>query len=197
MAAGPPTRTTIGVASRVEDGQVVASLETRIAATPASMVERAMDRKVDVGIGYFINRHETQPRQQGPFLELGFNPWQRPWAARKRRSGSDGLRGGVLRLTIHGYGELVTESYPRHMAWGGGAGMSATLEAVRFVDVRGSAARGNGAGAGLMLGEIGYGVQLASGYRRVDDVDSWTTTLALSIRMPTFLGIGIAGGIFR
>lgn len=165
-------------------------METRIAVSPASMAEQTVDRRVDVGFGYFINRSSAQPRQQGPFLELGFNPWQRSWNGRR-------LSPGVVRLTIHGYGELVTESYPRSSAWGGGVGMSATLEAVRYVNVRGADGGNNGGVAGLMMGELGYGVQLATGYRRVDDVDSWTTTLALSVRTPAFLGAGIVGGIFR
>ncbi len=183
--AAPPTRTTVGVAGRVDDGQTSSAVETRIAVTPLAAAEDQLERPVDFGAGYFINRAGTLTRQQGPFLELGFNAWQR---SRKRRP-------GVVRLTIHGYGELVAESYPRDVAWGGGAGMSATLESVRFV----KGARGDSSGSALIggaaIGEIGYGLQVATGYRRVNDMDSWTTTVALSFRTPALAAIALVGGI--
>lgn len=189
--AAPPLETTVSV-GRVSGPGVSAGdeaapssarvLDIRSTFQPAQVMDRHQARRYDIGLGYFVQLDDEEDLdflRHGPYLEVGYNPWL------KRRK-----RGGALRLSVHGSGELVLDTTD-HMRIGGGASLAATFEAVGHA--RGAFAFGDSgvAVAGAATGEGGLGLTVAVAYRVLEGESWWTTTAGITVRTPSFAALAV------
>lgn len=140
-------------------------------------------RRFDLGVGYmgsYLFTDNVPDPQHGPFLDLAVHPW------------------------VNAYGEhpdtfagrLVLRVAPEWVLAGSSRGVGVTtglgIERAAFFDGAFSGSSGQGGIAGRGYGEVSFGVEVTTSYRRVAGEEYWTVGGSLVLRLPASYGVILA-----
>jgi hypothetical protein len=155
--------------------------ELRAAFTPLSLMAEPLERSVDVGVGWgfdwLVVDGEQETLLHGPFADV-------TWFVR---------RGAPASHFRWRWGPVagVEAVVPPNGLWGYGASLGLLGEYVMSDRGSGPGASQHGVFYGGARGELGVGLSLRAGTRRVEGETSYLVVIAVEVRTPGIVGFAI------